>query len=71
MNSVSYDHKRLARCSEHNKCSLALAIMIVIIFDVQFCHTAPKKLPMFKKSSLVRKKFKTLNVTVGKLVSKM
>jgi len=71
MNSVSYDHKRLARCSEHNKCPLALAIMIVIIFDVQFCHTASKKLSVFEKSSLVRKTFKTLNVTVGKLVSKM
>lgn len=71
MDSVSYDHKRLARCLEHSTCPLALAIMIVIIFDVQFCHRAPKKLSMLKKSSLVRMTFKILNVTAGKLISKM
>ena len=71
MNSVSYDNKRLARFLEHSKCPLALAIMLVISFDMQFCHRAPKKLSMLEKSSLVRKTFKTLNVTAGKLVSKM
>ena len=66
MDSVSYDHKILARCLEHSKCPLALAIMIVIIFDAQFCHRAPKKWSMLKKSSLVRTTFKTLHVTAGK-----